>query len=83
MKKILIYVVIVIAVIAAVVIFTGKSNVENQPPTVESNSESVAPASNGQVEVLVEESISQELQGIDLGDLEKEFEAIDQDLQSL
>lgn len=79
MKKILLYAVIVIAVIAAVVVWARKPKV-TEPPVIEV----VSPdSSESQTEVPVEQSITDELQGIDLGDLEKEFEEIDKDLQSL
>lgn len=79
MKKILISIIIAIIAIAAILIFVWRPKVTEQPTPTEESPET---ATSG-AEISVEEGIGQELQGIDLGDLEKEFEAIDKDLQSL
>lgn len=73
MKKILIYAIIAIAVIAAIIVWVRKPKVAEQPPV-----SGAAPAG-----VSVETGIDQELQGIDFGGLEEEFQAIDKDLNSL
>ena len=83
MKKTLIYAIVIaglIALSAFAIMRTKKiAQPEEQPPVVPGAAEST-PAAPGES---VEASIDRELQGIDLGDLEKEFQAIDKDLKSL
>ncbi len=79
MKKIFTYAIIAIVAIAAIIIWGLKPKTAEQPPAASEATET-APVIEGEP---VEVQIDQELQGIDFGDLEEEFQAIDKDLNSL
>ena len=68
MKKILTFIVMVIVIVLAYLFFRSPAKAPEAPETLGSDKTNV---------------ITSDLEQVDIGDLDKEFQTIDQDLQSL
>lgn len=83
-KNTIIAIVAILVVVLAVLVSMGKSRVKTMTPAPETKIETPAPVVQQQTEPSdTTSSINQDIDNLDLGDLEKEMEGIDAELNSL